>query len=530
MSPSPPSSDRHQILGTLAAGGMASIHLARLRGDAGFSRLVVIKQLHEHFADDPELVNMLLDEGRMASRVVHPNIVSTLDVVHEHGELFLVMELVTGLSLAEIMQRAFDAKIRVPPAIAVAIAVGMLRGLHAVHEARDDDDVSLRMVHRDVSPHNVLIGEEGIPRIADFGIAKANGRTTKTHDGQIKGKIAYMAPEQLRAEVDVDRRVDLWATGVVLWEMLVGGRLFGGASASVIQAVLITPLPSLKSRLPGVPDELNAVVARALSRDRASRWSSAQDMADALERAVRPALASEVGAWISRVAKNELEARRRRVAELSRRPSAPPPALGKKRAIVDLGLPELGEDEDATEQVDVTPQIASNMLRPSSRPPPPIPKASRQGGLVMLAPSDADPTAPIRIREERSRPGSSHGGLIMLAPSDADPTIPVDFTKPLRIPAPKVPILEIVQHERVPVDSSPESPRARRRGLTKLLLALAAVGGVAFAGSYLVLKQMKRVNVEAKSAKSEPSTTSAAPSAHQLAPPVESALVEHNAE
>jgi serine/threonine-protein kinase len=207
---------------------MATVHLGRLLGSVGFSRTVAIKRLHARYAKDPSFVAMLLDEARLAARVSHPNVVQTLDVVEERGELFVVMEYVRGETLSRL-QGLSRGGTRVPPSIAVAVLAGALHGLHAAHEAIDEHGAALGIVHRDVSPQNILVGLDGTPRMLDFGIAKAEGRQESTRDGEIKGKLPYMAPEQLTGG-SIDRRVDTYAAAVVLWEALVGRRLFSGDS------------------------------------------------------------------------------------------------------------------------------------------------------------------------------------------------------------------------------------------------------------------------------------------------------------
>ncbi|MCL2447368.1 MAG: serine/threonine protein kinase, partial [Polyangiaceae bacterium] len=199
----------------------------RLMGSGGFARTVAIKQLHPQFAKDPEFVAMFLDEARLVARIRHPNVVPTLDVVAASSELFHVMEYVQGESLSRLARALRAREERVPLPIVVRIMNDVLQGLHAAHEARDERGVPLHIVHRDVTPQNILVGADGVARLLDFGVAKAAGRAQTTQDGQIKGKLAYMAPEQLMS-AGVTRETDLYAASVVLWEMLAGERLFTG--------------------------------------------------------------------------------------------------------------------------------------------------------------------------------------------------------------------------------------------------------------------------------------------------------------
>ena len=201
--------------------------------------------------------------------------------------------------------------------MAVGIITGALYGLHAAHEATSETGEPLHVVHRDVSPHNILVGNDGVPRVADFGIAKAAGRLQTTQDGHVKGKTAYMAPEQIRQRT-VDRRADVYAAGVVLWETLSGRRLFtGDSTAAIMNAVLDNnPIPSILMMQPAVPPEIDAIIAKAMSRDPGSRFGTAREMAVALEAALRPASTREIGEWIEVAAAGTLGARARRVASI----------------------------------------------------------------------------------------------------------------------------------------------------------------------------------------------------------------------
>src|SRR5580658_1265694 len=226
LEPSPPPRmvGRYALYEKIASGGMATVHIGRLLGPVGFTRTVAIKRMHPQFTGDPEFVSMFLDEARLAARIRHPNVVSTLDVVAMNGELFLVMDYVPGESLARLVRGATLRGERIPPAIAATIMVGVLHGLHAAHEARNDRGEPLEVVHRDVSPQNILVGIDGVSRVLDFGVAKAVGRLHTTRDGQLKGKLAYMAPEQLRGTTT--RLTDVYAASIVLWEALTSKRPF----------------------------------------------------------------------------------------------------------------------------------------------------------------------------------------------------------------------------------------------------------------------------------------------------------------
>jgi serine/threonine protein kinase len=309
---------RYVLGGRIAVGGMAEVHLGRLLGPAGFQRTVAVKRLHPHLSGDPTFVTMFLDEVRLAARIQHPNVVDTLDVVVERGEVFLVMEYVHGESLAQLLHAAEDEGRPVPTDVIVAIVCGALRGLHAAHQAKDAEGEPLHIVHRDVSPHNVIVGVDGVARVIDFGVAKASGRGQTTRAGQAKGKLAYMPPEQLRGE-DVDRRADVYAAGVVLWEALTGRRLFfADTEPRTMNNVLAGVVEPPSKHVPGLPPSLDRVTLRALDRDRENRFSTAEQMAVALEACMSPASPAKVGDWVATMAAESLEERGRHVAAIER--------------------------------------------------------------------------------------------------------------------------------------------------------------------------------------------------------------------
>jgi eukaryotic-like serine/threonine-protein kinase len=301
----------YELLSELAAGGMATVYIARHVGAAGFERLVVVKRVHRHLVRDPEFHDMFRDEARVASLIRHPNVVSVADVVESEGELFLVMEYVESVALMTL-QRAviLEEKTRLEPAVAARIVADTLAGLHAAHEAVDMRGVSLEVVHRDVSPQNIVIGVDGQSRIIDFGIAKAAHRFSATRSGSVKGKLGYMAPEQARG-LSIDRRTDIFAAGVVLHEVLTGQRLFSGDNEIDTLRRLTEQVVQNPSRLVAeIPHALDHVVQRALERDPAQRFQTAAAFLEALERAIQPAPARDVAACLERFCGKRLTARR----------------------------------------------------------------------------------------------------------------------------------------------------------------------------------------------------------------------------
>jgi serine/threonine-protein kinase len=298
---------RYALFGEIASGGMATVHLARLLGSVGFARTVAIKRLHPHLAKDPDFVGMFLEEARLAARVRHPNVVATLDVVSEEGELFLVLEYVAGESLSRLIRGAREAGERIPPQMVVAIMCAALEGLQAAHDATSERGVPLGIVHRDISPQNIHVGIDGVARVLDFGIAKATNRVQETRSDQIKGKVQYMSPEQL-AKGPIDRRADVYSASVVLWEALTGLRLFQADDVpSLVYAIINDEVEPPSKHVPDLPRGLDEIVMRGLDREADNRWPSAREMAVALERVLMPAPAREIGVWVRRAAGDALE-------------------------------------------------------------------------------------------------------------------------------------------------------------------------------------------------------------------------------
>ncbi len=289
------------------------MYLGRLTSTEGFDRLVAIKRAHPEVARDPELAAMFLDEASLAGRIRHPNVVAALDLVDRDGELWLIMEYVHGLALASLIRTGGQSR-RVPPPIACAIAAGMLRGLHAAHETKGPNGEELRIVHRDVSPQNVLVGVDGVPRIIDFGVARSRGQRHLTRVGQIKGKLAYFAPEFLRG-AEPDRRVDVFAAAIVLWEMLTGNRFIDGTNEAELLVQALSPaVYSPRDTNPEVAEELAQVVLRGLHENPGARFQTALEMAQAVESATVNASPHEVAEWVEANGALLLERRARSLA------------------------------------------------------------------------------------------------------------------------------------------------------------------------------------------------------------------------
>jgi tRNA A-37 threonylcarbamoyl transferase component Bud32 len=284
----------YELLVELAAGGMATVYLAR-KAAARDIPLVAVKRPHRHLASDKDFLSMLVDEARLASSIQHDNVVKVRELGFDNGEPFIVMDYVEGASLADVRKELSAVGRAIDPRFAVRIALDALAGLQAAHVLHDDKGKHLGIVHRDVSPHNVLIGCDGSARLTDFGIAKAADRvqTTKTHE--VKGKLAYLAPERIDKRRLCTVQSDVFSMAVVLWECIAGRRLFRGDEAiETLQEVISAPIPSLRRIGAPISQALDDTILRGLSRDLDTRFKTSAEFADALEKAAggRPHIAT----------------------------------------------------------------------------------------------------------------------------------------------------------------------------------------------------------------------------------------------
>ncbi len=268
----------------LGNGGMADVFLALASGPVGFKKLAVIKRLRN--PRDESHVHMFLDEARLSARLSHPNIVNTYEVGEANGNYFIAMEYLEGQSLQGLLTAVIAGKAVLSDTLVAYVATQALKALHYAHDLCDFDGTPLGVVHRDVSPHNIFVTYGGEVKLLDFGIAKANVNVTHTETGVLKGKVRYMAPEQI-AEKDVDRRIDVFAFGIVLWEMLARAPLFEGDSFAVLTRIATEKAPSVRSARPEISPELDAIVTRALERDRKDRYATAEQMRVDLEQYLR---------------------------------------------------------------------------------------------------------------------------------------------------------------------------------------------------------------------------------------------------
>lgn len=283
----------YEIVGRVAHGGMAEVFAARTIDPSGAPAVVAIKRPRRDIIDEKHLIAMFLDEARLASHVRSPHVVETLAVGTDDGQPYLVMPMVVGVSLHRLIARG-----PMPPNVAAEIGAQAALGLDAAHRATDARGAPLGIVHRDVSPQNVMVDVDGRARVADFGVATAYSRITRTRTGQIKGKLGYLSPEQIHGE-KVDPRSDVFALGIVVWEMLAGRRLVRAKTyLDAHHALVVAPFPSLAEIAPQVPTLLDAVVVRALERDRNARWPDAASFARALREATEPARPTEISTLV----------------------------------------------------------------------------------------------------------------------------------------------------------------------------------------------------------------------------------------
>lgn len=358
---------RYEVLVPIASGGMARVWAARLVGQGGFTKIVALKTILPELAQHTQFRTMFLDEARIASKLRHPNVCETLDIGEEDGALYLTMEWVDGpslLQLVRVTKKDDDGgpeknfRMLVDARVAARIIADASAGLHAAHDLVDDDGTPLKVVHRDVSPHNILVSSGGLVKVTDFGVAKAQGRSHLTNAGEIKGKVSYMAPEQLVAAEDIDRRCDVFALGCVLYEITLGRRAFPGTNeAEIVSAILRGQVAKPSDVSKAYPSELEAIVMRALAPERAARYASADVLRTELEawltRSGPPVTSHEVATVVRERWGPTMEVVRERIraACAPRPPGAPPPndsMRPRRNSGVDRSEKAVSVDTEAT--------------------------------------------------------------------------------------------------------------------------------------------------------------------------------------
>jgi serine/threonine-protein kinase len=342
---------RYAIFDQIAAGGMARVHLARLAGQEGFSRVVAVKRMHRHLLENADFKRMFLEEARLAARIRHPNVVPILDVLATGDELVIVMEYVHGASIHALMLASVKVRANMPRPIVYAMLMHALHGLHAAHEARDEKGSPLGLVHRDVSPQNVLVGIDGIARVLDFGVARAAVAKQDTDPGVLKGKHSYMAPELIEGGA-ATRQADVFSASVLFWELLTGRKLFGGGTEQErMNAILKGNYDSPRKHVPELRPELERIVMRGLARKPADRYATALEMVVDMEAHASPATPRVLGEWVAQLANEELARRAELIQQvetssvdlvrISLPPDLPQPSLSPLASAVPESDPKL---------------------------------------------------------------------------------------------------------------------------------------------------------------------------------------------
>lgn len=370
---------------------MAEIYLARMAGSDGFSKLVVVKRLLADLAKDKEYIQMFLDEARINARLNHSNIVQVLELGEVDGQYFIAMEYVSGLSIAQIGKLATQRLGEVPQNIACGILLQACAGLHHAHETKLSDSDELGIIHRDVSPQNLLLTYEGFVKVVDFGIAKAEGRETRTQAGMVKGKFSYMSPEQCTGQ-KIDRRTDIFALGVILFELCTSRRLFKRATPiETYEAIQKGDIPDPCSVSPAVPRQVADVILKALARNKDERYPTAEAMQEALELAMRRSGLKGRPLDLSRFLENNFKAEILEQEDLIRRiasgeltqPENQHAAESSKLADNYAHVEDLDIEEDVEELADPT---SNDLKAPESKPPPPVPSLEGKSAQIAQKP------------------------------------------------------------------------------------------------------------------------------------------------
>ena len=430
--------DRYELLYPYAQGGMATVWLARVQGKHGFEKLVAVKTILSHLARDEGFRAMFLDEASIAARIRHPNVADILDLGEEHDTLYMVLEWINGDAWSKLYTAVSQAKQPFPLDLLLRIAADSCAGLHAAHELRDELGNPLEVVHRDVSPQNIMISVAGITKVIDFGIAKAMDRTSEnTKTGMLKGKAQYAAPEQVRAH-NIDRRADLWAIGTILYHYLSGKLPYEGKNDLLTLRNLTAgrPPPPLPST---VPPQVVQVVMTALAHAPEQRFQSALDMQRALESVISaPVNTNDVAAFMAQYLSDRIEMRRTDLAEAiaeaeerSGRPKGPRqrlasfPELARPAALDQaLGRPRAG---DSSAMPQLSPLAAARIVGEGSGMPqasplirdklPSVPAPPLVGPSGMVPPPSARPVIeedlPTKMRGGPLKP--AHWAIMVVA-------------------------------------------------------------------------------------------------------------------
>ena len=405
---------RYRVVDEIGVGGMASVHLGRMDGPGGFQKWVAIKRIHPHLVEDDQFVDMFLDEARIAAGINHANVAQVFDLGKDDNTYWIAMEYLHGEPLREVMRRAEERHMRIMPDLAARICADAADGLHAAHELRGKNGQLLGLVHRDVTPHNLFLTYEGYTKVVDFGIAKVADRLSSTRAGTLKGKLAYMSPEQVRG-AEVDRTTDIFALGVVLWELTTNQRLFRmDTDLDTLEKVQACVVPPPSTIIPGYPPELEACVMKALSKRKQDRFATAREFSRALQAFLMRSGSfcgpEEVGSFVRQVFADRIQKREAHLAWAAEVTSTI--NVDQLRA-AGLKLPGSSDDlDDRDEQDDArarsggkpamgTPVPMAGHQAPSSgaRPVAP-PQPSPQMAAMSLMDDDEDVPTTVAMREQ----------------------------------------------------------------------------------------------------------------------------------
>ena len=470
---------RYRLIADIGHGGMAEVYLALLEGDLGFNKLLVIKKIRPELAEDPEMMGMFLDEARLSARLHHPNVVETHEVAQEDGHTFMAMEYLEGQSLHRILHR-LRREGGLPTALHLQILADVLAGLHHAHELCDWDETPLGVVHRDVTPQNVFVTYDGRVKVVDFGIAKVRGASSETRVGVVKGKVAYMAPEQARGEA-VDRRTDVFAAGVMLWEAATGSRPFRGLSdVEILHRLIHGEMPSAKATNPAIPDALEAIVKKATAPTRAERYATAADLRAVIERYLETVIdrppARELGRLVAQhFAEDRARLKHRLEEELRENPAG-------SASVPRFVAPEVLHDEPSSD-----PAVAGQSTRRQRSHP----------GTGASLPGVTRPSAPRPVGRRRVVVAA----IFVAAVLAASTALWLPWKTPPPAPPPPSPIVAIATI----AAPTPAPPEPRRIALrlraspldARIFLDGAALDGNPFAGVFPVDAARHELRIEA---------------------------------
>jgi serine/threonine protein kinase len=437
---------RYRVVDEIGIGGMASVHLARMDGPGGFQKWVAIKKIHPHLVEDESFVQMFLDEARVAARISHPNVATVFDLGKHEDTYWIAMEYLHGEPLREVMRRTEELGTAMPPEIACRVIADAAEGLHAAHELLGKNGEKLGLVHRDVTPHNLFVTYDGVTKVVDFGIAKFSSRANHTRAGTLKGKLAYMSPEQVHGEV-IDRRTDIFALGVVLWELTTGQRLFRMESdLDTLAKVQECNVQRPSTLIRGYPVDLEKIVMKALAKNRGERFRTARELSRALQSLLmRRGLfiaSDEVAAYVQSIFTDRIqkrEAHLRWAAEVTQtinvdqmlsKPKIGPEFTNSEIQASQSGRPPptrgpmpsmKGPLADPSPQASQPPHAPQSRVPPTAMTPQMPPELKETGPTNQLAPRTQASPRPSAGRAPIAAPRPAAGAPPSLAPRPPQP-------------------------------------------------------------------------------------------------------------